>query len=227
MPAPPNWNQMVALLIQLGSNHAKTRGRGSCGARHHSQRVAPPKLKKEGRTSSARLLKESHVRKPLGKTLISFNWLGGHISKCTTLITTMKDPMTSPTPSVKMATSTGLMGSDVHEIQEAWTEWKNLQFTHHMAVKSSPKDIHFFLGGPSYWIVQDHRLKGNPFPWLPSQASEVVLLSMVQTKKDRTKVQFWATFAQATITWACSVVNASNTLQLALMLCATTHSCVS
>ena len=43
----------------------------------------------------------------------------------------------------EMATSTGLLDSDVHEVQNEWTGWKDLWATHQVA-KSSPKDIHFF-----------------------------------------------------------------------------------
>ena len=43
----------------------------------------------------------------------------------------------------EMATSTNLMGSEVHEVQEAWTGWKNLRAAYCVA-KSSPKDICFF-----------------------------------------------------------------------------------
>ena len=41
------------------------------------------------------------------------------------------------------ATSVGLIGSDVHEVQDAWTGQKNLRVAPCVA-KSSPKDIHFF-----------------------------------------------------------------------------------
>ena len=51
----------------------------------------------------------------------------------------------------EMATSAGLMGSDVHEVHEVWTDQKDLWFTHHM-VKSFPKDIHFF------WVVPPTKL---------------------------------------------------------------------
>ena len=46
----------------------------------------------------------------------------------------------------EMATSTGLMSSEVHEVQEVWTGHKDLQATCHMA-KGSPKGIQFF------WVV--------------------------------------------------------------------------
>ena len=43
----------------------------------------------------------------------------------------------------EMATSASLIGSDVHEVQEVWTGWKDLWVIHH-TVQSSSKDIHFF-----------------------------------------------------------------------------------
>ena len=46
----------------------------------------------------------------------------------------------------EMATSTDLMSSEVHEVQEVWTCQKDLQVTY-QAAKSSPKDIHIF------WVV--------------------------------------------------------------------------
>ena len=43
----------------------------------------------------------------------------------------------------QMATSACLLGSDVHEVQQVWTGWKDLWVAHDIA-KSSPKDIYFF-----------------------------------------------------------------------------------
>ena len=43
------------------------------------------------------------------------------------------------------------MGSDVNEVQEAWTGQKDLWVTHPVA-KCSPKDIHFF------WVVPPTKL---------------------------------------------------------------------
>ena len=42
----PNQNQIAVPLIWLGSNYAKPRGRGSCGVRCHSWRMAPPKVER-------------------------------------------------------------------------------------------------------------------------------------------------------------------------------------
>ena len=49
----PNWNQMAAPLIWPGSNHTETRGRGSCWARHHSWRAAPPKAERREASGEA------------------------------------------------------------------------------------------------------------------------------------------------------------------------------
>ena len=62
-----------------------------------------------------------------------------------------------------MANSAGLLDSDVHEVQDMWTGWKELCATNGV-VKSSSKDIHFF------WIVSPMKLpkimglKGIHFP---------------------------------------------------------------
>ena len=42
-----------------------------------------------------------------------------------------------------MVTLTNLLGNKIHEVQESWTTWKDLEAAHQYA-KSSPKDIHFF-----------------------------------------------------------------------------------
>ena len=63
----------------------------------------------------------------------------------------------------EMAISTGLMGSDVHEVQEAWTGQKDLWVTHYLA-KSSPKDIHFFWVVPPYELLKIMGLRGIHSP---------------------------------------------------------------
>ena len=45
-----------------------------------------------------------------------------------------------------MATSTNLLGTEVHEVQETWGSQKDLRVANSVA-KASPKDIHFF------WII--------------------------------------------------------------------------
>ena len=45
----------------------------------------------------------------------------------------------------EMATSAGLMDSEVHDVQEVWTGQKDLWAAHHMA-KGSTKGIQFFSG---------------------------------------------------------------------------------
>ena len=62
----------------------------------------------------------------------------------------------------EMVTSTGLLGSDVHEVQQVWTGWKDLWVAHCML--KVPKGHPFLLSGASHWITQDHGFKGNPFP---------------------------------------------------------------
>ena len=46
----------------------------------------------------------------------------------------------------EMATSAGLLDSEVHKVQDEWTGQKDL-WAAHQVVKSSPKDIHYF------WLV--------------------------------------------------------------------------
>ena len=63
----------------------------------------------------------------------------------------------------EMATSAGLLGSDVHKVQPVWAGWKDLWFTHHMA-KSSPKNIHLFYVVPSTKLPKIMGLKGIHSP---------------------------------------------------------------
>ena len=90
---------MVEPLIWLGSNHTKTRGRGSCGARHHSQRAASPKAER-GRAlvtgSSRRALAGSLKEKTLNSVWATRQ---AYFKTCTTLTMTIRGPKTSPTPS--------------------------------------------------------------------------------------------------------------------------------
>ena len=43
----------------------------------------------------------------------------------------------------QMVTSTDLLGTEVHEVQESWGGQKDLRATNKVA-RASPKDIHFF-----------------------------------------------------------------------------------
>ena len=42
-----------------------------------------------------------------------------------------------------MASSTNLLGTEIHEVQESWVSWKDLKAAK-QSTKSSPKDINFF-----------------------------------------------------------------------------------
>ena len=44
----------------------------------------------------------------------------------------------------EMASSTNLLGTEIHEVQESWGSQNDLQTTY-QAAKSSPRDIHFFI----------------------------------------------------------------------------------
>ena len=44
---------------------------------------------------------------------------------------------------LQMATSTNLLGTEIHEVRESWGSWKDL-WAVNWATKSSPKDIHYF-----------------------------------------------------------------------------------
>ena len=49
----------------------------------------------------------------------------------------------------EMITSANLLESEIYEIQEVWTRWKDLRYAHH-ALRSSPKGLQFFcLVSPS------------------------------------------------------------------------------
>ena len=62
-----------------------------------------------------------------------------------------------------MATSTNFMGSEIHEVQEVWTNWKDLRIAHHMD-KISAKDIHFFRVVPPTELPKIMGLRGIHSP---------------------------------------------------------------
>ena len=63
----------------------------------------------------------------------------------------MHHPIYDHEGSHEMATTAGLMGSEVHKVQEVWTGQKDLWATHHVA-KGYPKGIQFF------WVVPPTKL---------------------------------------------------------------------
>ena len=63
----------------------------------------------------------------------------------------------------EMATSTGLLDSDVHKVQDEWTGQKDLQVTCQVA-KSSLKGIHFFWVVPPTESPKSMGLKGIHSP---------------------------------------------------------------
>ena len=63
----------------------------------------------------------------------------------------------------EMATSAGLLDSDVHEVQDEWTGQKDLWALYHVA-KSSLKDICFFQLVPPSHVTQDHGPERDSFP---------------------------------------------------------------
>ena len=76
---------------------------------------------------------------------------------------TMRGPQDLTCTFQEMATSAGLMDSEVHEVQEVWTGQKDLQATHHM-VKGSPKGIQFFQVVPPTESPMIMGLKGIHSP---------------------------------------------------------------
>ena len=77
---------------------------------------------------------------------------------------TMRGPMTFSHTFQEMATSAGLMGSEVHKVQEGWTgqkdPWAGLLTTQ----QKVPKGHLVFPDSASNWIAWDHGTEGNPFP---------------------------------------------------------------
>ena len=63
----------------------------------------------------------------------------------------------------EIATSAGLLDSDVHKVKDEWTGWKDLQATHQTA-KSPLKDIHFFQLVPPTESPKIMGLKGIHSP---------------------------------------------------------------
>ena len=92
-------------------------------------------------------------RKLLGGLSLGHQSSPGHqvdvfFLRLTTLLLTWRDPMISPV-SWEMITSTDLLELEIYEIQEVWTRWKELRYTHH-AMRSLPKGLQFFdLVSPS------------------------------------------------------------------------------
>ena len=66
----------------------------------------------------------------------------------------------------KMTTSTNLLGTEVHEVQEAWVSQKDLRVTNWVA-KVSSKGIDFFrVVTPT--VTPNHRPQGHPFTQVPT-----------------------------------------------------------
>ena len=86
------------------------------------------------------------VGKPSEKTPTSSKLLGEHISKCIAPTMIMRGSYDLSQTFQEMATSAGLIGSEVHEVQEVWTGQNDLWATYHV-VKDSPKGIQFC------WVV--------------------------------------------------------------------------
>ena len=133
---------MAVPLLWSGSIYAQTRGRGHTWTGHHSQRATSLELEGGDACSKA------SQREP--PKAFSRACQGGQVSL-------PQDPpaqlwawgVIQPLPIFReLATSTNLMGSEVHEVKEAWTGWKDLQTTY-LVAKSSPKDICFFRVMPS------------------------------------------------------------------------------
>ena len=156
MPASPTRTRMVAPLAWLGGNHAKTRWRGNCGARHHSQRVAPLKAGSPGEAS------QGHLPGSFWEGLWSHwasRWVyfkmhhpnydheGSH-----DLSHTFK----------KMATFVSLMDSDVHEVQRCELAKRTSRLL--TTWQKVPQRTSILLGGASHKITQDHRPKGIHSP---------------------------------------------------------------
>ena len=122
-----HWNQRKRKWLGWTSllKSIPTRGRKRGSPLQGSSRRTIGKLSEKTLTSSKLLGKHISKHHP------SYDHEGSHDLSCT-----FQD----------MATTAGLMGSEVHKVQEVWTGWKDLQATHYMA-KGSPKGIQFF------WMV--------------------------------------------------------------------------
>ena len=133
-----NGCKMAVPFIWSGSIY--TKAREDSRTRQHSQGATSPKWKKW--RSVARPLKENcweafseelELIRAARWDYYNTHWLNYEHEGSYDLSSTFR----------KMATSANLMGSEVHEVQEAWTSQKDIRATHHVA-KTSPKDIHFF-----------------------------------------------------------------------------------
>ena len=156
----PNWNQTVTPIVWPGSNSFKSRRRGSGQSRHLSRRASPPKVERERAPCKTPQWEPEgslqkglwpHPKYEVGIFPDAPCWLWPQGSK---------DPSHT---FQEMATSAGLMDSEVHEVKEVWTGQKDLWITHHV-VKGSPKGIQFFQVVPPTESSKIMGLKGTHFP---------------------------------------------------------------
>ena len=106
----------------------------------------------------------------------------------------------------EMATSAGLMDSEVHEVQEVWTGQKDLWAAHHEQ-KVSPKGIQFFWVVPPTKSPSIMGLRGSIPPKPFTGKWDCPSVHGVE-KKGRTRAQWLTTYEQAITTWASSAVSA-------------------
>ena len=116
---------------------------------------------KEGRPQE-RLLKES-LQEALGKDSKLVQLTGQAYFKMHCSYYDHKGSLDISHTFKEMVTSAGLLGYDVHEVQQVWTGQKDLQVTHCVA-ESSPKGICFFWVVPSTESPKIMGLKGIHSP---------------------------------------------------------------
>ena len=76
-----------------------------------------------------------------------------------------------------MATSTNLLGTEIHEVQESWGGWKDLQAAN-WAAKCSSKDIYYFRVC-TYQVTENNGPERHPLTWGPLMVGWPNFLSLV------------------------------------------------
>ena len=154
----PNWNQMVLPFIWPRSNSFKSRRRGRGYSGCLSRRTSLPKAER----------KKAPFKTPPGEPLGGLQkglwthpkYKAGIFPDAPCWLWPWGVP--GPLPYLS-GDGHHLMDSEIHEVVEVWTGWKDLWATHH-TVKGSPKCIHCFWVVPPTKLPKIMGLKGIHSP---------------------------------------------------------------
>ena len=166
-----NRDQMMMPFIQPGGGLSEIRGRWSCSVRDDPGGAAL--LKMERLEASGKTPKRKLPAGLFEGILRLSRQPGGPIIQPTKECSLRRGPTIWQQFFQEMASSAGLLDSNVHEVQDEWTGQKDLLATHQVA-KSSLRDICFFWLVPPNESPKIMGLEGIHYPevlkWQASQS---------------------------------------------------------